>query len=121
MVPTVLGVSGMAVAQDTANFGRTEIAPRKTFRRATPPPSPPELRLSRELGVAGDRDKVSSDALPELPAGELAAQSTTPQQGRIPLPAGELNRSGITPASRARVHDGSLILEADDTGKEGDR
>ncbi len=121
LVPTVLGASGMAVAQDPANPGHAEATAKKAFRRGALPGVRPELRLSRELGIAGGGDKVISDTLPELPAGELAAQSTPPLQERIPLPAGDLNRGGITPASRARVHDGSLILEADDIGKEGDR
>ncbi len=121
LVPTVLGVSGMALAQDPANPVHAQATAKKAFRRVAPVAVSPELRLSRELGIVNGGDKVIADTVPDLPAGELAAQSTPPPQGRIPLPAGDLNRSGITPAGRARVHDGSLILEADNNVREGYR
>jgi hypothetical protein len=66
-------------------------------------------------------EKTPSDSLPELPAEASANQSSSIPSGRIPLPAGDLNRTGIVPASRLRVEDGRLILEADLTGKENER
>jgi hypothetical protein len=121
LVPAALGISGMVHAQGVAATVQAGASTQKATRRATGPILRPELRLSRELGSTQWGEKAHSDSLPELPAEASANQSSSIPSGRIPLPAGDLNRTGIVPASRLRVEDGRLILEADLTGKEGER
>lgn len=121
LVPAALGISGTVQAQGAAAPVQAGASSQKAARRATGPVLRPELRLSRELGSMRLGEKTPSDSLPELPAEASANQSSSIPSGRIPLPAGDLNRTGIVPASRLRVEDGRLILEADLTGKENER
>lgn len=118
LVPTALGISGVVCAEGAADSVQAGAPLKKAARRATVPTMLwPELRLSRELGTLGTGEKASSGSSPELPAALSESQAAAVASGRIPLPVGDVSRAGIVPASRMRLRDGSLILEADATDK----
>ncbi|MBI5109736.1 MAG: hypothetical protein HZA62_13430 [Rhodocyclales bacterium] len=117
LVPAAPGISAAVYAQGAAPV-QAGVAFKKVARRATGPISWPELRLTRELGIGGAAEKLTSGSLPERPAELSENRSAAAASGRIPLPGGEVNRAGIVPASRLRLRNGSLILEADATHRQ---
>lgn len=121
LVQPAFGISGKVFAQGTFEPVQIGAPFRKAARRAAGTTIWPGLRLSRELGITGSAENLSSGSLPELSPELSAIQPAAVVSTRIPLPAGDLSRAGIVPASRLRLQDGSLILEANATDDQGKR
>lgn len=78
-------------------------------------PRPPARMRRAEMTTSPDRNPVATGG-PTEPGLQRSVTATVPSSD-LPmkqiLPGGELNREGIVPASRARVRDGTIVLEGD--------
>lgn len=131
-VALVAGMMASASAQEPAPVAAvteaTNSSPTRVERdRAT---TRGGLRLSRQLGLVAEDKAIprgGSESKSIVPAGapsrpseasdesssEASAIETSPDaERRIVLPTGELNRAGVVPASRLKVLDGTVVLEA---------